>query len=113
LHPEDDVAAQRWFRGKCNPLYKGEIHQITEPVDRAGQDRQSRYFHTHKRRMQYQAFLEDGYPIGSGTVESGVKQFKLRLTGAGMRWSRKAAEEMLVIRGAVMGQRFDALWDAA
>jgi hypothetical protein len=63
--------------------------------------------------MQYQAFLEDGYPIGSGTVESGVKQFKLRLTGAGMRWSRKAAEEMLVIRGAVMGQRFDALWDAA
>ena len=57
--------------------------------------------------------LEEGYPIGSGTVESGVKQFKGRLTGPGMRWTRRAAEKMLVIRGAVMGQNFDALWDAA
>ena len=63
--------------------------------------------------MNYQACLEDGYPIGSGTVESSVKQFKERLTGAGMRWSRPAAEEMLVVRGAVMAEDFDLLWDAA
>jgi hypothetical protein len=42
-----------------------------------------------------------------------VKQFKERLTGAGMRWSRPAAEQMLVIRGAVMAEEFDRLWDAA
>jgi hypothetical protein len=63
--------------------------------------------------MNYQSCLEEGYPIGSGTVESGIKQFKHRLTGAGMRWSRPAAEEMLVIRGAVMADKFDLLWDAA
>ena len=63
--------------------------------------------------MQYKTCLEDGYPIGSGTVESGVKQFKARLTGSGMRWSRHAAEQMFVIRGAVMAQDFDFLWDAA
>ena len=113
LHPNDDAAAQRWFRTHCTDLYKGEIHKITRPLDNADLSKQSHYFHTHKRRMQYQMCLEDGYPIGSGTVESGVKQFKQRLTGPGMRWSRQSAEEMLVIRGAVMGQSFDALWDAA
>ena len=51
--------------------------------------------------------------IGSGTVESGVKQFKHRLTGPGMRWSRPGAQRMIVIRGAIMTEDFDALWDAA
>jgi len=113
FYPHDDAAAQRWFRRRCTNLYKGEIHKITLRLDAAGLTHQSHYFHTHKRRMQYQTYLEEGYPIGSGTVESGIKQFKGRLTGPGMRWSRPGAERMLVIRGAVMAQDFDVLWDAA
>ena len=113
LYPDDDEAAQRWFRRRCKDLYRGEIHQITARLDAAGLPEHAHYFHTYRRKMQYQTCLEEGYPIRSGTVESGVKQFKSRLTGAGMRWSRKAAQEMLVIRGAVMAQNFDALWNAA
>ena len=113
LHPDNEQSAQRWYRRRCKDLYKGEIHKITMRLDTAGLAKHSHYFHTHKRRMQYQSCLEEGYPIGSGTVESGVKQFKGRLTGAGMRWSRDGAEEMLVIRGAVMAGKFDLLWDAA
>ncbi len=30
-----------------------------------------------------------------------------------MRWSRPGAEEMLVIRGAFMADKFDLLWNAA
>jgi hypothetical protein len=113
LHPEDESKAQRWFRKRCKDLYKGEIHKITLRLDNAGLPEHSRYFHTYKRQMQYQSFIEDGYPIGSGTVESGVKQFKHRLTGPGMRWSRPGAQRMIVIRGAMMTESFDALWDAA
>jgi len=113
LCPGDEAAAHRWFRQHCADLYQGQIHKITQPLDRADLSQQARYFHVHHRRMQYQARVEEGYPIGSGTVESGVKQFKARLTGAGMRWSRASAEQMLVIRGAVMGQAFDAIWKAA
>ena len=111
--PGDEAATRRWYRQHCADLYKGDIHRITQPLDRAGLSQQAHYFHTHKRRMQYQQRMEEGYPIGSGTVESGIKQFKTRLTGAGMRWSRPGAEQMLVIRGAIMEQRFDALWKAA
>ncbi len=63
--------------------------------------------------MQYQDFREQGYPIGSGTVESGIKQFKARLTGAGMRWSRNGAQRMLTIRAAVLTDNFDHLWTIA
>jgi hypothetical protein len=63
--------------------------------------------------MQYQEFRENGYPIGSGCVESAIKQFKVRLAGPGMRWSRPAAERMLVIRAAILNHQFDRLWAAA
>jgi hypothetical protein len=63
--------------------------------------------------MRYQELREEGYPIGSGTVESGIKQFKARLTGPGMRWSRPGVERMLGVRGAVIGHNFDELWAAA
>lgn len=113
MHPDSEAAAQHWFRERSKELYKGEIHKITVRLNAAGLSKHTHYFDTHKRRMQYQTYLEEGYPIGSGTVESGVKQFKARLTGSGMRWTRPAAEQMLVIRGAVMAQSFDRLWDAA
>ena len=113
LFPDDLQAAQRWFRQTQETLFLGNIQPIILELEAAGLEEYSHYFHTHKRRMQYLEFLEEGYPIGSGTVESGVKQFKARLTGPGMRWSRSAAERMLVIRSAVLDQSFDVLWAVA
>jgi len=110
LYPDDEAAAQRWNKQRRRDMYLGAIHCITTPLDNAGLQSHAQYFHTHKRRMQYQEFREQGYPIGSGTVESSIKQFKARLAGPGMRWSRPAAQRMLVIRAAVMTGNFDDLW---
>ena len=73
----------------------------------------ARYFHTHQRRMQYQTFRADGFLIGSGSVESGIKQYKARLTGAGMRWSRAGVERMVIMRSVILSGTFDHLWAAA
>lgn len=113
LYPDDALAAERWRTQRRTDLFLGRIQHIAQPLDRADLTDQSRYFHTHKRRMQYHTFREEGYPIGSGTVESAIKQCKLRLTGPGMRWSRSGAERMLLIRTAVIDQSFDALWAEA
>lgn len=113
LFPDDQQSAQRWYKQTQEGLFLGNIQPIVSQLDAAQLESCSHYFHTHKRRMQYQEFLEDGYPIGSGTVESGIKQFKVRLTGPGMRWSRPAAERMLVIRAAVLAETFDDLWAVA
>ena len=56
------------------------------------------------------ALREEGFPIGSGMVESACKQFRARLAGSGMRWSRAGLERLLPIRAAIMSQRFDELW---
>jgi hypothetical protein len=113
LSPGQPEEARLWEKKRRDNLYRGEIHQITLRLERAGLEKHAHYFYTHQRRMQYQTFQEQGYPIGSGTVESGIKQYKARLTGAGMRWCRPNAQRMLVIRSAALSNSFDTLWDAA
>ncbi len=114
LFPDDAPQAQRWYQDHRLPLYQGHCWQIAQQLEAAGCASVATYFQTHHRRMRYQFYREEGYPIGSGTVESGIKQFKSRLTGAGMRWSRPGAERMLVMRAATLDQSFETLWaDAA
>jgi hypothetical protein len=113
LHPHDEAQAHAWYRHRLDDLFAGLIDRIIRPLDQAGLSDHSRYFQVHRRRMQYQEFRENGYPIGSGTIESGIKQFKARLSAAGMRWSRPGAQRMLVLRAAVLGHDFDRLWRRA
>ena len=102
-----------WRPTISRTVFRGEIWQITRRLDEAQLQEHATYFHNHQRRMQYQQFRTEGYPIGSGTVESGIKQYKARLSGAGMRWSRIGAERMFILRSAVLGDNFDQLWEAA
>jgi hypothetical protein len=113
LSPTDPVRATAWNDRMRDHLKLGQVWVIIHALNAAHLPDQAHYFSTHQRRMAYQEFREDGFPIGSGTVESAVKQFKARLTGPGMSWSRPAAEQMLVLRAAVLSGTFDALWRAA
>ncbi len=113
LFPDDADQAQRWYQGHRLSLYQGCCWKIAQQLEEADCASSATYFRTHHRRMRYQFYREEGYPIGSGTIESGIKQFKSRLTGAGMRWSRPGADRMLVIRSAILDHTFNALWAAA
>jgi hypothetical protein len=115
LYPDDRDSSKRtqWLTTHKEHLYMGRIHVIIAALHSHQRADLAAYFEHHQRRMQYLEFREEGFPIGSGTVESGVKQFKQRLSGTGMRWNADNADRMLVIRAAVLGKDFDALWDAA
>jgi hypothetical protein len=63
--------------------------------------------------MQFLEFREEGFPIGSRTVERGVKQFKQRLTSTGMRWNPHRTNHMLTIGAAALSNIFDFIWHAA
>jgi hypothetical protein len=112
LFPDDADRAQRWYTHRLDDLFQGAAASIALELECADLPDHAHYFRTHQRRMQYQEFREEGYPIGSGTVESGIKQFKARLAGAGMRWSRPAARHMLLLRASVLDHSFDARWAA-
>jgi hypothetical protein len=113
LYPDDPQAAHRWYTAYKHHLFLGEVFLIIQALEQAGLHELGHYFHTHHRRMRYHQFQEQGYPIGSGPVESEIKQFKARLTGPGMRWSRPHAHRMFIIRGAVLDGSFDDLWTLA
>jgi hypothetical protein len=113
LHPASPEQCQHWYRHRQHNLFLGQLAPIIAPLQQAHQPEVARYFQTHRHRMRYHEFRENRFPIGSGMVESGIKQFKTRLTGAGMRWSRPAVERMLIIRAAILSDTFDHLWLAA
>lgn len=110
-YPQDDESAQAWFKQMSDCLFQGEIFKIIAHLENHQQP--TSYFVNQQRRMQYQLFRAEGYPIGSGAVESAIKQFKHRLTGAGMRWSRAGAERMVTIRSTVMAGTLHDLWQQA
>ena len=112
LYPSDSDLAkrQRWLKTYKNHLYMGHIETIISVLHKRGVPQLTTYFEHHKRRMRYLEFREEGLPIGSGTVESGVKQFKQRLCGTGMRWHWDNAQRMILLRSAILGRDFDDLW---
>jgi hypothetical protein len=119
LHGEGSAAAKRWYRRAETTLYQGHAERIAVELSEAAESHpqvaddlltQAGYFSKNKRRMQYLEMREDEFVIGSGMVESGCKQFKSRFCGSGMRWSRAGIERLIPIRGAIMGDQFDTMW---
>jgi hypothetical protein len=113
LFPADPKQAAAWLQRRSADLYTGQVQSILLDLDNAGYAAEQHFFQTHQARMAYAIFRAAGYPIGSGSVESEVKQFKARLTGAGMRWSRRGADHMLLVRAAVLDGSFDRRWTLA
>lgn len=63
--------------------------------------------------MDYPTYRQQGWPIGSGSVESANKRvMQARLKGAGMRWERAHVNPMLALRTAVCNERWDESWQA-
>ena len=70
------------------------------------------YFTTHGPHMDYPEYRRRGWPIGSGVVESGVKQFNRRVKGSDQFWNEDGVEPILAVRGLWLSQdeRWDAYW---
>jgi len=122
LAGEGTPAAQRWYHPHETLLFQGHADQVaarlrqaahTHPQQADTLRREAGYFHDNQRRMQYQDLRDDGWPIGSGVVESACKLFRHRFVASGMRWSRPGLQHLLPIRAAVLGHSFDATWSAA
>src|SRR5260370_3240079 len=61
------------------------------------------YFRTNAERMHYSTYREQGWPIGSGAVESAAKHLvQQRMKRAGMRWSDLGARAILHLRCAML-----------
>jgi hypothetical protein len=65
------------------------------------------YLEKREAHMQYPMCLAQGWPMGSGAVESGNKVVvEARLKGAGMHWARDNVNPMLALRNALCSGRW-------
>ena len=60
------------------------------------------YFEKHAETMNYPEYRAKGWPIGSGAVESACGQFGDRVKHARMRWTRKGADALHVVKAAIL-----------
>jgi hypothetical protein len=119
LKSDNELARHRWLNSRETRLYQGHAARLADELAAAATSqgeqaavllREAGYFRDNQQRMNYLEMREEEWPIGSGMVESGAKQFKARFCGPGMRWSRQGAENLLPVRAAILSQRFDELW---
>ena len=68
------------------------------------------YFSNNRQRMDYPTYRANGYQIGSGTIESGVKQLATqRLKVPGARWNLLSARMVAKARAAFLSGQWDHL----
>ena len=118
---QDKTQRERWVKKRKTELWVGQAQQIATTIEMLAQQfpahqtelkAEAGYFRNNQRRMKYQKFREEGYPIGSGTVESGCKQLvTMRMKGPGMRWSRSGAQHLLALRAAYLSHNWDDAWN--
>jgi len=66
------------------------------------------YLEKRETQMQYPVCSAQGWPMGSGAVESGNKVVvEARLKGAGMHWARDNVNPMLGLRNALCSDRWE------
>jgi hypothetical protein len=69
------------------------------------------YLFRQRQRMRYAYFRHLDLPIGSRAVESACKVvLQVRMTQAGMRWSRNGAQAMLALPCSLLSDRWQQTW---
>jgi len=70
------------------------------------------YLRKREALMDYPRYQREGWPLGSGMVESANKiVMQARLKGAGMHWAPEHVNPMLALRTAVCSDRWSEAWD--
>jgi hypothetical protein len=71
------------------------------------------YLGQRLEQIRYAAFCEQGYPIGSGIVESAGKLVvEARLKGSGMHWNPTNLNPILALRGRLCSRQWEQTWPA-
>ncbi len=116
---------ERWLAKQAHELKAGEPNRVLGELQRlltlmqqcraeqAAQTVQKSltYLSERRARLSYAAFQAQGYPIGSGCVESANKLVvESRMKGAGMRWGPKHVNALLAMRNLACNDRWEHTW---
>ena len=119
---EETQAFNTWFKTKSHQLKHEPPHRLLSELAWFGQKAETMeqeaviesglsYLSRRQEMIDYPHFRAQGYPIGSGSVESSHKHVvHKRLKGAGMRWAEHHVDPLLALRNLIANDRWDEGW---
>ncbi len=119
LHGEHTAKSQAWLDKRAHLLKHTGPQKILCEVRRLHRkypkaeivSTNLAYLEKRKAQMQYPQFQAQGWPIGSGIVESGNKLVvEARLKGSGMHWAERHVNPMLALRNILCSGPWKQDW---
>jgi hypothetical protein len=116
---QSDPQASQWLTDQLHRLKHDGPHQVLEELRRLKKQAPEQpllaenlaYLEKRQAQMDYPTYQAQGWPIGSGAVESANKLVvEARLKGAGMHWSRSQVNPMLALRNVICSDRWAEAW---
>jgi hypothetical protein len=113
-----EEAQNDWVAQTKQALWDGKIDEvITACLDLVRTEDSSdpafvaaRYFDQNRQRMNYPDYRQQGYQIGSGTIESAAKQIgTMRMKVAGAIWNEASARKVAKARAAYLSGEWNEL----
>lgn len=111
-------AAQEWLTQTRTDLWEGRLQDVLRacrtflrhPQAHTWAEKAITYYSHNEKRMDYARFRQQGYLIGSGTIESACKQIaSVRLKRSGARWTLAGVVATAKARAAWLSKTWDQL----
>ena len=118
----DDLKAKPWVEKRLHQLRHGqewavlnEIAALKASRSQTGKivKKEKKYFANQSRRMNYKEIADQGWPIGSGSVESSCRQDQCRFKRPGQSWTRAGFGNLSALDQARRNNHWDELWLSA
>lgn len=112
---EGSAAFTQWYAQQGEELKHGDAATVIAALRQLGNgsavNEAVNYLEKRVGQMAYAKYQAQGYPIGSGSVESANKLVvEARLKGAGMHWARANVNPMLSLRNAECSGNWEQGW---
>lgn len=116
------AAVSAWLGTWLHELRHGEAEEVlaelrrqigasAQAAARAEAAKHLSYLEARREQIRYAHFEAQGFPIGSGMVESGNKLVvEARLKGAGMHWAPAHVNPLVALRAVACSDRWDESW---
>jgi hypothetical protein len=118
-HPE----RKAWVRTRLEQVLSGASATVVTELEATAQQAEltetqrkvvlktAGYYRRNQPYMQYDVYLGQGWPIGTGVVEGACGHLvKDRMEQAGMRWKEEGAQAVLDLRAVRLNEDWDAYW---
>jgi hypothetical protein len=123
FHREGSAEAARWVMAKLRLLLVGKVGYVIGGLRQSlakhhfrGSKRKAleaaiRYMARNRDFMQYDVFLANGYPIGTGIAEGACRNLvRDRMELVGMHWTEPGAQAILELRAVKLNHDWEAFW---